>query len=185
MRNGTAIIETGKKEQAVNLIKLVNIAGIYSVTLSEIVLPMRTRGVIWCQDLRYSQDQEILEALRPAGVVSIYRLQKRQAESAQSEKLKARKPIKNLNGLSSKQVRVYAPLEDPKDTGIFFLTFNCELPTELLIGFMKVKVKPFVNNPMQSYKCLKFGHTQTRCKSNVEACCNCGKARHTDQAKRE
>jgi hypothetical protein len=46
-RNGTAIIETANKEQAKNLIKLVNIAGIYSVTLSEMVLPMRSRGVIW------------------------------------------------------------------------------------------------------------------------------------------
>jgi hypothetical protein len=185
MRNGTAVIETASKEQATKLVKLVNIAGIYSVNLSEIFLRMRTKGVIWCPDLRYSQDQEILEALKPSGVTSIYRLKKRQGKNTPSKCPIPRKIAENLIGLSSKQLHLYAPIEDPKDTGIYFLTFDCELPDELLIGFTKVKVKPFVNNPMRCYKCLKFGHTQTRCKSNVEVCCNCGQTRHTDPTKSE
>jgi hypothetical protein len=185
MRNGTVLIETSDKEQASKIIKLVNIAGIYSVTVSEISMPQRTKGVIWCPDLRYSNDQEVLDSLKPAGVVSIQRLQKRETKKVPAFKPTLRKIAENLNGLSSKTVILFAPIEDSRDTGIYFLTFNCELPTELLIGFTKVKVKPFVNNPMRCYKCLKFGHTQTRCKNNVEVCCNCGQTKHTDQRKSE
>jgi hypothetical protein len=185
MRNGIVLIETSDKEQASKIIKLVNIAGIYSVTVSEILQPQRTRGVIWCPDLRYSNDREILDALKPAGVVSIHRLQKRETKNVLAFNPTPRKVAENLNGLSSKAVVLFAPIEDSRDTGIYFLTFNCELPTELLIGFSKVKVKPFVNNPMRCYKCLKFGHTQTRCQNNVEVCFNCGQTRHTDQRKSE
>lgn len=41
------------------------------------------------------------------------------------------------------------------------------LPTKLLIGYghVWVRVEPFVESVKQCYKCLRFGHTQSKCKN--------------------
>ena len=63
-------------------------------------------------------------------------------------------------------------------TNTLFLTFNTwEMPKEITVGYLKVKVALFVPNPMRCFNCNKFGHTSQRCK--VAAKCQwCGKDKH-------
>ena len=66
-------------------------------------------------------------------------------------------------------------------TSTLFLTFGSpELPKEITVGYLKVKVALFVLNPIRCFSCNKFGHTSQRCK--VAAKCTCsGKDKHEGQ----
>ena len=53
-------------------------------------------------------------------------------------------------------------------TNTLFLTFgSLELPKEITVGYLKVKVALFVPNPMRCFNCNKFGHTSQRCKARA------------------
>ena len=59
-----------------------------------------------------------------------------------------------------------------------FLTFNTlDLPKEITVSYLKVKVALFVPNPMHCFNCNKFGHTSQRCKVAAK-CPSCGKDKH-------
>ena len=63
-------------------------------------------------------------------------------------------------------------------TNTLFLTFNTpDLPKEITVGYLKVKVALFVPNPMHSFNCNKSGHTNQSCKVAAKCPC-CGKDRH-------
>ena len=63
-------------------------------------------------------------------------------------------------------------------TNTLFLTFNTpELPKEITVGYLKVKVALFVPNPMRCFNCNKFGHRSQRCKVTAK-CPGCGKDKH-------
>ena len=63
-------------------------------------------------------------------------------------------------------------------TNTLFLTFNTpEMPKEITVGYLKVKVALFVPNPMRCFSCNKSGHTSQRCKV-AEKCQWCGKDKH-------
>ena len=50
-------------------------------------------------------------------------------------------------------------------TNTLFLTFGSpDLPKEITVGCLKVKVALFVPNPMCCFNCNKFGHMSQRCK---------------------
>ena len=66
-------------------------------------------------------------------------------------------------------------------TNTLFLTFGSpELPKEITVGYLKVKVSLFVPNPMRCFNCNKFGHTSQRCKVAAK-CTGCGKDKHEGQ----
>ena len=66
-------------------------------------------------------------------------------------------------------------------TYTLFLTFGSpELPKEITVGYLKVKVALFVPNPMRCFNCNKFGHTSQRCKVAAK-CTGCGKDNHEGQ----
>ena len=66
-------------------------------------------------------------------------------------------------------------------TNTLFLTFGSpELPKEITVGYLKVKVALFVPNPMRCFNCNKFGHTSQRCKVAAK-CTGCGKDKHEGQ----
>ena len=54
------------------------------------------------------------------------------------------------------------------------------MPKEIKVGYLKVKVDPFVPNPLRCFNCNKFGHTSQRCKTTVK-CQRCGKDKHEEQ----
>ena len=46
-----------------------------------------------------------------------------------------------------------------KLTNTYVLTFNLpNLPTDVKIGFMQVKVDVYIPNPLRCYNCQVFGH---------------------------
>ena len=66
-------------------------------------------------------------------------------------------------------------------TNTLFLTFGSpELPKEITVGYLKVKVALFVPNTMRCFNCNKFGHTSQRCKVAAK-CTGCGKDKHEGQ----
>ena len=66
-------------------------------------------------------------------------------------------------------------------TNTLFLTFGSpELPKEITVGYLKVKVALFVPNPMRRFNCNKFGHTSQSCKVAAK-CTGCGKDKHEGQ----
>ena len=66
-------------------------------------------------------------------------------------------------------------------TKTLFLTFNTpDLPKEITVGYLKVKVALFVPNPMRCFNCNKFGHMSQRCMVAAK-CTGCGKDKHEGQ----
>ena len=60
-----------------------------------------------------------------------------------------------------------------KETNTLFLTFcNASLPKDIRIGYLRVKVDPFVQNPLRCFKCQKYGHGAQRC-SSAAVCPKC------------
>lgn len=113
-------------------------------------------GVIYHRDLIHSEDEEIIENLAGQKVLSIRRCKK-----------------KGQDG------QTY-------DTGLFFVTFDCpKVPQELKIGYEIVDVREFIPEPLRCFKCLKFGHVQTICKTEESKCGNCSDTAHTDRSKGE
>ena len=52
-------------------------------------------------------------------------------------------------------------------TNTLFLTFNRpDMPKELRVGYLKVKVDLFVANPLRCFNCNKFGHTKPALQNN-------------------
>ena len=50
-----------------------------------------------------------------------------------------------------------------KDTNTLFLTFhNGSLPKDICTGYLRVKVDPFIPNPLRCFKCQKYGHRAQR-----------------------
>ena len=64
-------------------------------------------------------------------------------------------------------------------THTLFLTFSKpDLPKELSIGYLKVKVSLYVRDPLQCYNCFKFGHPKHKCKATKVVCGKCGYDAH-------
>ena len=65
-------------------------------------------------------------------------------------------------------------------TPSIILTFRGdELPSNVRIGFLSVRVRPYVPNPLICFKCFRYGHTKARCRMKA-ICAKCGGADHTD-----
>lgn len=107
-------------------------------------------GIIFDINYHYDENQimEHLESTVP--IVSIYRCLKRKIENGKKTK----------EWIKSNTVKV---------------TFRSQvLPDEVTFGFSKRKVKQFVPNVIQCFKCLRFGHIIKNCKQGNNNCKNCG-----------
>ena len=55
-------------------------------------------------------------------------------------------------------------------TNSIILTFGLQtLPDSIRVCYQKIKVRPFIPNPLRCFKCQKFGHHQSMCR--VESIC--------------
>ena len=62
------------------------------------------------------------------------------------------------------------------------LTFDTtDLPNEVRVGYVKVRVRPYVPAPMRCYRCQRFGHTKDNCRGRP-TCSKCASLEHTDDA---
>lgn len=106
-----------------------------------------SQGVIYCRDLIHSSTDEILEETSQFGVTNVRRIERREGGEL-------------------------------KPTPLVILTFNTtKAPESIKIAFYKLKVRPFIPNPLRCFRCLRFGHTSLKCKSKEEIC-NCGCPKH-------
>ena len=106
-----------------------------------------SRSVIRCRELSGMTETENKTELQEQGVVEVHRV----TVKKDTEKV---------------------PINTP------FLIFSTpDLPKEITVGNLKVKVALFVPEPMRCFNCNKFGHTSQRCKVAVE-CPGCGKDKH-------
>ena len=61
-----------------------------------------------------------------------------------------------------------------KATNTYILTFQVtELPREIKVGYMNVRVDPFIPGPLRCYKCQEYGHGANQC-SRQQKCSRCG-----------
>ncbi|GFW79631.1 uncharacterized protein TNCV_1428911 [Trichonephila clavipes] len=89
------------------------------------------RGVISEYDLLTAPDAEILDGFSDQGVIQVRRLTIKKEASFI--------PTKHL-----------------------ILTFNRpKLPTTIKAGYLNCKIRPYILNPLRSFKCQRFGHSQT------------------------
>lgn len=69
---------------------------------------------------------------------------------------------------------------DGKMTNMYFITFGLATPPpNIFIGYENCKIELYIPNPLRCFKCLKFGHTKTKCTATNEICMNCGDNVHT------
>uniref|UniRef100_UPI003AF53F94 hypothetical protein n=1 Tax=Thiolapillus sp. TaxID=2017437 RepID=UPI003AF53F94 len=109
-----------------------------------------SRGVIRCRELSDMSETEIRDELKTQGVVEVHRV------------------------TVKKEGKVIP-------TNTLFLTFNRpDVPKEIVVGYLKVKVELFVPNPLRCFNCNKFGHTSQRCRTTAK-CQRCGKDKHEEQ----
>ena len=53
-----------------------------------------------------------------------------------------------------------------RDTHTYILTFSTPiLPTSIKVGFQSVKVDVYVPNPLRCYRCQRYGHHESNCRS--------------------
>ena len=148
LRDGSFLVECGKRAQAQNLLRTNRFID-RPVKVSIHKTLNSSRGVIRCRDLADMSDVEIRDELKDQGV----------------------------NRVTLKKERKVIP------TNTLFLTFGSpDLPKEITVGYLKVKVALFVPNLMRCFKCNKFGHTSQHCKV-AEKCPDCRKDKHEGRCK--
>ncbi|XP_064456868.1 uncharacterized protein LOC135367496 [Ornithodoros turicata] len=58
------------------------------------------------------------------------------------------------------------------------LTFDRpSLPDKLKVGYLSVEVRPYIPNPLRSFKCNRFGHAADACRGSP-CCARCGQQGH-------
>ena len=149
LRDGSFLVECGKRAQAQNLLWTNRfIDRPVRVTIHKTL--NSSQGVIRCRDLADMTEVEIQDELKDQGVAGV-------------------------NRVTLKKEGKVIP------TNTLFLTFGFpELPKEITVGYLKVKVALFVPNLMRCFNCNKFGHTSQRCKVAAKCTC-CGKDKHEGQ----
>ena len=149
LRDGSFLVECGKRAQAQNLLRTNRFID-RPVRVSIHKTLNSSRGVNRCRDLIDMSEVEIRDELKDQGVVGVNRV------------------------ILKKEGKVIP-------TNTLFLTFGFpELPKEITVGYLKVKVALFVPNPMRCFNCNKSGHTSQRCKVAAK-CMGCGKDKHESQ----
>ena len=156
-RNGKVEVELGTEYDAKKLLGTTSLeirTESRPLSVPVKVIPHATknssRGVISCRDLRDVSEEEILFGLKEQGVTEVKRM--------------ARKGDNEGTG-----------------TGTFMLVFpGAVLPEKVHVGWLSVKVRPFVPSPTRCFKCQAFGHIAGSCKGR-ERCGKCSEVGHNSK----
>ncbi|GBN22472.1 hypothetical protein AVEN_254339-1 [Araneus ventricosus] len=106
-----------------------------------------SKGVVSCGELLNVPIEEILKGFQPQGVTQVQRI-------------KIRK-----NG-------------QPIDTKHLILTFHSpRIPESVRAGYIKLKVMPYIPNPLRCFTCQRFGHSKASCRGTL-TCARCAEAGH-------
>lgn len=152
--NGTILIKTKNFSQARNLIQLTSLSPEIKVELNEHQTLNYAKGVVYSNDLRGISEEEILSELKSQNVCKVNKILK--------------KVDNNL-----------------KETGLIVVTFaSTSLPSELSIGYEKIKIRPHIPLPLKCKTCLRFGHLAKFC-NNKRICFNCSNEYHVNDDNNE
>lgn len=118
-----------------------------------IVEPHKTlnvcKGVVSSRDLLNCSEDEILDNLRNIGVIAVKRI-------------------------NSKKDGNLIP------TPSIILTFRkSSLPDRIIAGYLSLRVRPYIPNPMRCFNCQRFGHISQNCQQ-PSVCPSCGKQSHPE-----
>lgn len=121
------------------------------VTVSPHASLNSSKGVIYCPDLMDIGDNEILEELGPQGLTAIFRIKTKRDEKV-------------------------------VPTPLFILTFaKSTLPNDIMIGYLRVKIRPYIPNPLRCFRCQRFGHGTAACRG-APTCNKCGSGEHASES---
>jgi len=127
-----------------------------------------SKGVIYCNDLRYIDEETILQELKPQKVIEVKKIMKRQNTNNNTN---------NYSNTNNNTTNNYSLTE----TGLIIITFETlQLPEILRVGYETVRVRNYIPLPLRCRKCLRFGHPAPICKS-TEKCLNCSDEKHTSE----
>ena len=146
--SGLLCVEVETRSQCKSLLK----ATMFHTTPIK-VTPHRTKnytkGVFTCRDLTAMTEEEILRELHDI-----------------------KQPVVAIHRISSKKTGTLKP------TDTFIATFSVsDLPKDIKIGSLNVKVRPYVPNPRRCFNCQGYGHGKMHCK-NRTVCAKCGQEGH-------
>ena len=150
LRSGSILIHTTSKTYSNELLELTELAGVPVKASSHRSLNT-SKGVVRCGDLRMCSHDEILENLKPQGVIDHYNITVRSDDGQR------------------------------RNTNTHIITFNQPTPPkEIKIGYLNVKVDLYIPNLIRCFKCQRFGHTKKFCR-NTEICPKCGESHVEEQ----
>ena len=136
LRSGDILVTCLKKAQADNLLRATTLANV-GIKASPHRSLNSSKGVIRARELRYTDEDEIKQELRPQGVVNVRRMEfKKEGQVVKT------------------------------DTYILTFN-RPEPPRNLIVGYLNIKVDLFIPNPLRCFKCQKFGHGKDRCRAEV------------------
>lgn len=139
LRNGSILIEVADKTQADNALNMKQI-----VNPNDIGHPINvkasahrslnsSKGIIRCRDLRDSSEDEVLEALRPEGVVHVKHI-----------------------------MRKKGTIPEPTNTFILTFAKPTP-PKSVKAVYLNLPVETYIPNPLRCYNCQKYGHGSSTC----------------------
>jgi hypothetical protein len=154
LRSGDLLVKVSTEAHSRSLFFLsaIHFHGIaYPVTVHPHQSLNSSKGVARCQEFKLFSEEEIVVALSSQGVIEAKRLS-------------------------------FMKDGERHPSGTVFLTFGFpDVPERIKLGFMVVRVDPYVPNPMRCFNCQKFGHTARTCK-HEQACSVCSGKGHDDRS---
>lgn len=135
LRDGQLLIKCKNEKQARQLMLMKTLGGQFNVKIEEHKSLNECKGLIYCYDLKFLAEEEILEGLSSQRVTEV------------------RKIKKKVNGeyIDTALVVITFKLSS--------------LPESIKVGFHHVPVKLYIPNPLRCLNCFKFGHPKKYCKS--------------------
>lgn len=139
-REGDLLILTKNNQQTTKFLKASKLSNLCDISVSLHPTLNTVKGVIYSSFLINLSEAEIVDGLREQGATECKKITK---------------------------------IRDGKvvDTPLHIISFNSyELPKEVNVAWVKVKVEPYIPSPMQCKNCFIIGHTAKHCKSDPK--CN-------------
>ncbi|GFY40429.1 uncharacterized protein TNIN_318131 [Trichonephila inaurata madagascariensis] len=94
------------------------------------------------------------------------------------------KSIKNYTSQGVEAVKRITSIKDGKTvtSPLFILTFSKHtLPENILIGYLNIKIRPYIPNPLRCFRCQSYGHGTASCRG-VATCNKCSSTEHASEA---
>lgn len=133
-RLGALLIKTKTKLQALKLLKL-TIFHDFPVSVTEHKTLNFSKGVIYSNELRNIDNEEIIKELKPQNVTEIRKITKMENNTPKETGL------------------------------IIITFASLSLPETINVGYERINVRPYIPLPLRCRNCLRLGHPTTYCKS--------------------